>query len=85
MSLKCASLALLVIWLRNVLGQHIEARQYVRGLADDDAALSFCFGYSSICSIGNDLYAACEKYDDFNNLGPFYQCICSNGYVTVED
>jgi hypothetical protein len=46
--------------------------------------LSFCYGENSICAIQNDLYDQCENYQEPYQLQKWYQCICGNGYVSVE-
>ncbi|EME78186.1 uncharacterized protein MYCFIDRAFT_179625 [Pseudocercospora fijiensis CIRAD86] len=52
--------------------------------------LGFCYGDGAICSIGNDLYShisfRCNAYDnDIDKLNPWYKCLCTNGYVAVNE
>ncbi|KAH8591099.1 hypothetical protein B0O99DRAFT_719784 [Bisporella sp. PMI_857] len=48
--------------------------------------LSFCFGRNSICETSNNLYTQCKRFqDDYDNLKPWYECLCGNGYVSVDE
>jgi hypothetical protein len=47
--------------------------------------LNFCFGNNSICAVQDDLYNDCSEYQDPYNEPKYTTCICSNGYVAVEE
>ena len=85
MFFNIGAVALLSIGLCHGWSQHIAPKLYGRDLSDSDPALDYCFSEGSICVIENNLYHDCEQYDDFSNLGPWYKCICSNGYVAADD
>jgi len=46
--------------------------------------LSFCYGETSICSEGNQLFDKCSAFEDDADSTQWYQCLCGNGYVTAE-
>ncbi|KAH8883584.1 hypothetical protein GQ53DRAFT_846782 [Thozetella sp. PMI_491] len=45
--------------------------------------LSFCWNPGSICDASSNLYDKCRDLLDSSNMGPFYTCLCGNGYVPV--
>jgi hypothetical protein len=47
--------------------------------------LSFCFGVNSICDFSINLFQQCQNYLDSNDMPKWYQCICGNGYVAVDE
>jgi hypothetical protein len=47
------------------------------------AGLQFCFGDGSICDYSVSLYKDCASFQNDQNQSKWYQCICLNGYVAV--
>ena len=73
--------------LDEVIQRRLEARYSPMrlGIRQGGQDLSFCFGEGAICSIGNDLWDDCDNLVGASDQTPWYQCICANGYVSVED
>jgi hypothetical protein len=71
------------------LQQHVRAeispdsaKQEERQVTGDD---SFCFGTDSICTYSINLFEQCSNYLNSNDMTKWYQCICGNGYVSVDE
>ncbi len=47
--------------------------------------LSFCYGENSICDFAINLFDQCQNYQEPYDPEKWYQCICGNGYVSVEE
>jgi hypothetical protein len=71
-------LALLLQHVRSAPDSAIEERQIV-------GDLSFCYGDGSICDVSNALYTQCETYQQPYQPVKWYQCVCGNGYVSVDE
>lgn len=68
-------------WRRDLFPHFMPQRIHSR-----EQDLSFCYGEGSICAVGNDLFDDCESLSsNYDDLNPWYECLCSNGYVSVED
>ncbi|KAH9204402.1 hypothetical protein DL95DRAFT_451659 [Leptodontidium sp. 2 PMI_412] len=54
----------------------------IRPRKDD---LSFCFGDGAYCTSALDLYDECrDLQNNIDDLNPWYECICANGYLSTE-
>ncbi|CZR56721.1 uncharacterized protein PAC_06610 [Phialocephala subalpina] len=54
-----------------------------RSKRDDIDNLDFCYGDHSICEENNNLHGACEAFETQDDQTQFYECLCGNGYVSV--
>jgi hypothetical protein len=50
-----------------------------------DGGDSFCYGTDAICSVSFDLSDACDNFFDSGETEKWYECLCGNGYVSVNE
>lgn len=80
-----ASLALFAVQYVSADAAYERGRELMK-LYGRNEDLSYCYGENSICSVSNDLFEKCDAYEgDFENMNPWYECLCGNGYVAVDE
>lgn len=48
-------------------------------------SLNFCWGENAVCAVQDLLYNECSTFQSPYNGPKYYNCICSNGYVSLEE